>query len=560
MNYMLQSFFDHEEPGFSEVIYLTASKKTKEDENSDGLLMDRSVRQRVLMLNGGNAFEPVMLRALAVDQLGDQVVRDLLDNNVVDSALGRAIQRFLSDFDCHFPHDQFVTIPTRVIKRDLVMVTKYYPSRDDNRAYCRDSNLLRHVCGVMLHRLILPENMATRLNLSRNSVIPAKDKDILHIVLPKPRRQETAYLILGDISNFTGSLANAWIMLFCMVLELQRSGPWVKESNLYCMNGIFLGATWREILLLYLYLTVGYPAYVEELDLVECLPGGFLGVSANISTGLLFLAIVLQNLINLLQGTVRIIKAQAGGDDFAFGMVVSDDHGAEAIEIIREHFVKFVGPLKKFRIITLEPALEGVIPDAEFCKKEIQFQVEAVCLVVEGIENIPIHTALLPAGYLKRPTDALDAWFSYDRSLQIYERNNGMQTETDTLRELFVRIYPSVQPLRRRRVSLYCPHELEVTRAGKYLITNKALERVMRIPDVFLGSRSYITELTDKIRYALKTEQVTLRVIAVGRELTTDLILLRNEVRLLVRDETIVSVGTSFSAQHLSVLLDIINT
>jgi hypothetical protein len=535
MNYVLQSFFDHEEPEFgSRTIFLKASTKTIVNTPRDGgQVMDKAIHDMVLSLTNGNRFKPLALSAFAASLIGDSLVEDLLSNNLLDSHLGLHIQSFLRKHNLTFPHYEFLNMPMRKTTDDLVMVSKYYKNRDDNRAYCRDTNALRHFCGLCLHRLSLPESMIARQNLDRDKVIPAKDKDILNITLPIPRRNEVALLILGDVSNFTGSLANAWLMLFCMALELGQGGTWSKLPNLFSVRGTFISATWYEIIVLYLYLNVGYPAYIEELGVFDSLPGGFLGVAANITVGLVFLAVVLQNLINILSNVCRVIKAQAGGDDFAFGIIVDTRDREVIIETIREHITKYVGPLKEFQIIDLRTEPEGVLHDVTFCKKQVVLTKLANKLMVVGQDNIPISRALLPGGQV-RLSEVEETWRSYDNVLRLWESKYGCEEQADALRTVFGYIYPSALPLTRTTTSLSFLDELEVRQVGFRWITTKAYELAEAVPDIPLGELIYLSEIVDKISYLLKNDKLTFRKVhRQGSEL--NLVLLKREVKKLTK-------------------------
>jgi hypothetical protein len=555
MNYIFQSLFDQEEPEFGgNVLYVSASRKTMDMQLQEGLVMDSAIRLKVLSLNGGSDQSPLPLATLASSLLGDNVVADLLESPLHINSLGRSINDFLHFHECKFPHDQFVTIPSRTVRRDLVMTTKYYPSRDDYRAYCRDTNLLRHLCGICLHRLLTPENMSTRQALERECVIPAKGKDILKMVLPIPRKHEVALLILGDVSNFTGSLGNSWLMLYCMALELARGGAWEKLPNLYSVKGALVSGTWYQIIVIYLYLNVGYPAYIEELGEDHCLPGGFLGVAANITVGLLFLAVVLQNLINLLKATCRVVKAQAGGDDFAFGLIVSSDDKGFAVSLIREHISKYVGNLKEFHVIDLGQQQEGKLGDHTFCKKWIKLRKHESCFILTGQDNIPVTEALLPNGTLKASA-VEERWLSYDMSLQLWEKTYGHHEQVDALRALFLYTYPTLAPLSRRQVTTRAPDSWQLQRVGRKLITENALRFCGRYPDVILGDVTYIGELADKIHHCLKCDTVTCRKIQwMGKEELV--VCCKREVRELEKDESSVLVGLKFDQ---ALLVDLLN-
>jgi hypothetical protein len=507
MNYLMQSFFDCEEPAWGgNVIYLTASSKTQDPSFEFDESMGESLRRQIHDLSVGND-EPVSFARLTSHYLGSVVASDLLANDFEQTPVYRGISSFLYTHKA-FPDCYSVQMPNRTLAHDMSMVTKYYAARDDYRAYVRDTNALRHLAGLCLHFLVLPENMRRRSELDRNKVIPAKDKDILNIRIPRPGKEQVALLILGDVSNFTGSLANAWLMLFSIAAQLAKWSQDSKKPNLYAVRDAVFSATWYEVIMVYLYLTVGYPAYVEELNLEAYLPGGFLGVSANITVGLLYLAFVLQNLIGILSRTCSCVQAQAGGDDFAFGIVVHNNDKEPVVALIREHFFKYVGHLKEFRVIDLAHISEGVVGDYEFCKKRIVLSTSYSHIYLKGQDNIPVVECLLPAGRVS-DLKAKQIWSSYTTSLSIWERANGCPQQVDTLRQLFLLTYPSLVPAcQYDRRTVYCSHQ-DLVKIGFMYLTKLAYELMLRVKSYQLGDVVYLSESEDKVHYCLKSNKLS---------------------------------------------------
>jgi hypothetical protein len=556
MNYIFQSLFDQEEPEWNNILYVNASKKTKEVNISEGLIMDDAIKQKVLSMVGGDLYKPVLFRHFAASLLGSDVVENLLHNPLADTLIGQHIERFLQDNNCKFPAGKFVTIPHRKVSADLVMTTKYYPGRDDFRAYCRDTNMLRHLCGICLHILFMPTSIGMRKNLEREQVIPALDKDLLSISLPYPYRHEVALLILGDVSNFTGSLGNSWLMLFCMALELCRGGTWEKQPNLYSVKGALISATWYELIVMYLYLNVGYPAFVEDLNEYHYLPGGFLGIAANITIGLVFLSVVLQNSLQLLRVTCRVAYAQAGGDDFAFGIVVADEDKEHAVSLIKEHIENYVGHLKEYHVIDLGNVSDGKLGNYTFCKKWINVRRMQNKISLQGQDNVPILNELLPNNRF-REREVLERWSSYDRTLTLWEKQYGCPNQIDSMRVLFARTYPSILPLARRRLITSLPLELETIKEGNKYYTKKALTIVHKVPDVNICLNTYLGELSDKTHHCLKCNLLTLRKVEwLGFNVT--LVLHKNEVQLLERKISLESVGLDDDKFLTDALLDLI--
>jgi hypothetical protein len=333
MNDLFSSFYLQEVREDEEVyvIYPKISNKTKfEDpgEEVNPIMRDSVIQWIQDHSNDGVA----SLWSLASSQLGNSVTDDLLVD-FRNSSLSQSIMTFLVSNQNRFPASEHVSCRNRVTRQDLIMDIKYYPARDDNRAYCRDTNRLRQVVGACLNRLILPKSKALRKRTRVASVFNDDEKDILKLSIPISTKEDyVTKLVLLDISNFTGSFANTWIMIFIMALDSQTCLR--NKYNFYGFGPNVLVGGWHEILVLYLYLTVGYPCYVESLDEYHTLPGGFLGVNANITTSLLCLAVILKYVRSRGRQLGLDVHCQAGGDDSAFVV-----HGPETTV---NHFISSI--------------------------------------------------------------------------------------------------------------------------------------------------------------------------------------------------------------------------
>lgn len=317
MNYLFQSFYLQEPGPTAEVIYPKISRKTSVLYTlSTGDSMFGEVKNWLRENQHEDPQNVVSMRELAERELGSTVVSDLLDNPL-RSSLSQGIRSFLLANHFTFPSHEFVHVTGRCLRKDLIMKMKYYPARDDLRAYCSDHNRLRSTVACCLNRMILPKSMTTRRALHSASILRPDKKDVLDLHLSKAFAENSnTYLILADVSNFTGSFANAWLMLYVMSLDL-ACGNLEDRYQLFSIGGTFLEASWGELLTLYLYLTVGVPCWIESQSRFGYLSGGFLGVGGNITIGLLCLSVVLQEALRHIQPKVFDQRAQAGGDDIA---------------------------------------------------------------------------------------------------------------------------------------------------------------------------------------------------------------------------------------------------
>jgi hypothetical protein len=326
-----------------------------------------------------------------------------------------------------------------------------------------------------------------------------------------------------------------------MALQLDQKGKWDKRPNLYSLGGSLFTATWYQLIIIYLYLNVGYPAYIEEYNEYHCLPGGFLGVAANITIGLLYLSVTLENLKKLLLRWCRVAKAQAGGDDFAFAIIVGKDDVSEVTELIRDHISKYVGSLKEFKIIDIKNAQPGKLGDHTFCKKWIELTFGDKTIQLKGHDNPPIVKSLLPGAELNSD-EALEQWYSYDHNLRKWESIYGHPKQCDSMRRLYSLIYPSVTPLRRRLVKLVLPDGYGVVKDGNRYVTKKAYDMACTVEDVTIDDLVYLGCLSEKVNHLLKSDRLTLR--RVSRfGVPVLLVLCEREVRHLQRHEQYSIIG-----------------
>lgn len=506
MNYLLQSFFDQEVPEFTDIIYLRCSKKTSRVTGARRISMESYIWKR-LRDHYSEYGRPISLVELARTEFGGDITSDLFGQDYKDSTLAKAIHSFMVLNDYHFPVDKFLHVPGRkevVPVTDLEMDTRYYPARMDNRAFCKDRNLMRHLSGCCLHRLILPQDVNLRRHLHRNNIIPSDEKDMLDVTL-RVSPGTTSVLILGDVSNFTGSAANAWVLLHVIALQLSERGLWDKSPNLFSVKGTFLTATWRDIIITYLYTTVGMPCYIPGNADQFYLPGGYLGVAANITVGLLYLAMVLNNLRILLSAELRDILTQAGGDDFCFAINGDEVSCEKATDVIRQHIINYVGKLKEFRVIRLDEVCDGPLERARFCRKQVCVKRLDGCTRIYTERTVPIPESMLRNGYVKDHKLKVSAWHNLHYALAEYEKYHPENSlVSGTLRKFFFCIYPELWPPRIRRVTKSLSITADMVTTGEWCLTRKALDRVATYDTICIDETYYLDEVRTRINHGLR--------------------------------------------------------
>jgi hypothetical protein len=509
MNFLLQSFYEQEIDSGEEghVIYPRISHRTMVRDIFEETSMSDHVQLWVMGLSHDGW---VSLRALADADLGTTITDGLL-NDFMNSSFSQQVMTMFMSNQWSFPAHTSLVIKGRAVTDDLCMKTKYYPARDDNRAYCSDSNRLRQLVGACLNRMIVPKSMIIRKRLHSSRIVRAESKDLLDLIVPMATRDcDISVLVLGDISNFTGSLGNSWVMLYCMALDTQHALR--NKYNLFGLSDTIMIASWHELLVLYLYLTVHYPCYVEELDEYFTLPGGFLGVNANITTGLLCLSLIMTHMCFTQQQYGVEIRAQAGGDDFAFVIHGHKCKVEKAIEFIKRTMTNYVGLLKEFHVVILGSTGEGVVPDSVFCRKRIIHEMNSGRHYLRGEDSCPIHHSILPGSDLLLFDLQLKAWTELDLSLQRYEdQHPDMFRVAGSLRRVFLEKYPGIKPFRvnAERICI----DKKVQRVQGRLISKAALESILNIGSREWASYICLQTFESKLRHALSVGLIIQRVV-----------------------------------------------
>lgn len=554
MNYLLSSFYLQESKEENEefVIYPKISNKTSMKDEDEHI----SVSDYAIQLLQDLSYEgTVSLRSVANSVLGIPVSDNLL-MDYQDSVLSQAIYGFLHQNSWTFPASRSLVVPGRVIRQDLVMKVKYYPARDDNRAYCQDQHVLRQIVGACLNRLVVPRSKQLRNQVASSEMYNRDDKDILDLYLPvSTRANESSFLVLLDISNFTGSLGNSWLMLHCMALDTQHNLR--NKYNFYGFGDTLLVAGWHEILVLYLYLTVGYPCYVDDLDETHTLPGGFLGVNANITTGLLCLALFLKDLRSIGRAMGLTVHCQIGGDDSAVAIQGNRKKAEVFIRMVYESMNNYVGLTKEFHVINLDECQTGLMGDYTFCRKRIIHVRAGNKHILRGEVSCPIHYSILPGSELYSITDQVKAWYELDLALLNYEKvNPDAYRKIDCLRAAFALKYPRVNLTRSKGTSVYLEGEF-IMHEGK-LLTKSALSAVGTIERRQVGTLFAFQGFGSKLSHALHIGLVIVRKVLIRGEVTSAY-LHESEEAKVQRSITVETVSLQPDEAFLSRILKLVN-
>lgn len=507
MSTMLQSMYDYDEPEFGRAIEVKVSATTF----VDGLSVRELVKDELNALCARLGKIPT-LSDLATSILGWSVVFDLF-KDVKASHLFQGINDLFKGTNFSFPATSRVKIDGRRIKPDLIMCVKYYPNRDDNRAYCKDLNLLRSLAGAALQRLILPKSMRQRRNLDWvQRVCPARNKDKLNIRV-SASSEKVHLAVIIDISNFTGSAANAWLMLSCMALELAHGKIRGKPANLYCCDGVHFTATLVEVLVLYLYTTVGYPCQVEATSEYRTLPGGFLGVNANISVALLFYSILLLWLSRNRPNYIHYMKSQAGGDDVFILLKISRKNAELARMWLHKNLTNYVGYVKELNTFIVEDSTQTKVVDGiKFCRKRVGVTKQDTYYNIKSEPAVPLNEVITSETIPSKPQAQQKLWETARHELSNFARENvGYEWMTDSLLSIVASRLPRANIT--RTISAYAETDLELQLVEARYCSVNSINLATSVPPIFHLSNIYYGSVEQSIQFLLARGQLVMQLV-----------------------------------------------
>lgn len=535
-NFTYQPLFDVDEPGYGQIIRLSCSNKTKSAERfGDNVMEDEVVKALRSISSSGEAAD---FRDVCSLHLPQAELDDLFQDDFASSTLASSILGFLEDNDYTFPATASLKVPGRDIPRELEMDSKFYVSRNDDRAFCKDRNLLRHLSGCCIHRVFLPKNMSARENLQRNVYLPAHDKDLLHLTAPMKTGIATR-LIIVDISNFTGSAANSWAMLFALALQLSDTGIWDKLDNVYRVRDQIFHASFKDVLKIYLYHVVGIGCTIPGDSELHYLPGGFLGVAANITIGLVWLTVVLKNLHYISNLNFVSFSAQAGGDDTGILLQGKLDDVETMTVIIRTHLEDYVGCCKEFEVLDLDQRPDGLLRGIRFCKKRVFLRRQEGVVFVFGEKSIPVPECLSTSFKTPNQRDLKRLWVTTDHALLQYEKEHPLYgRHCQLIRSLFLDKFPHLYPLQRRVAQAALSPLVRLHKIDGWILTDAASRKASSVQPLQFGGNSYLMELEDKVTFLLSLGKLQLRHVLIQEGLHATVVVTKYEVsRIIEVDE-----------------------
>jgi len=289
---------------------------------------------------------------------------------------------------------------------DLVMKIRLYVNRADYRAYYVDKNTVRHLVGSILQGVLGGPTARIRKTFAIEALYPAVGKNILQYEVTLPHSDRCLLAINGDISSFTNSCVNSWVVALVLLIQLltHESVKHLNQPMVIEIRGHLVEATLSDVLWVYLVLTVGTLAQLAS-GATYIAPGGYLGVSFNNLSTMIAFCLLLEELtvkVPSLFPDCRIAFSQVGGDDFHLLVDAPSKQVAyDCWAYLTVQIETYVGHLKDpvTNVVDLRDHDAHVL-SGEFCKKKLEVKVTpgvgtSVTVSVNSRMKFPLLSALL---------------------------------------------------------------------------------------------------------------------------------------------------------------------
>jgi len=278
------------------------------------------------------------------------------------------------------------------------LLERTYIRRGEIRAYVTCNDPCLSLVGSALHSILYLRNSEFRSMPPFCDTSP-HNKHLLFLEFSHPATCELT-LLFGDISSFTASLKNAWIVLIATIEVLEEEnneGYFVAD-----VGGSLLQCELIELLRNFLFLASAVEVRHELETFVSV--GGMLGVSGIDDLFKVTYSLFLRCICRRLKSCVSCIP-RCGGDDFLIRLLTRLDsplsRGA-AITYLYTEIGKYMGQIKNFPSLTIAHDSDTVT-DLTFCQKQIRIisrsDQEQVHVKMQSQWPIPLMRGLLSLDY-----------------------------------------------------------------------------------------------------------------------------------------------------------------
>jgi hypothetical protein len=377
------------------------------------------------------------------------------------------------------------------LKVTAKLSVRFYINRLERRAFCSDHDELRALVGSALHSL-LKHHHRNDTHRPYATTMPCRNKNILSEDFKMDVDQEFT-LLLGDISSFTASFANTWLLLIEVTSMLETEGR-SDEILILDVRGELIETSIVEILRLVIYMCSAVEVEHEGERFFSL--GAMLGIAGIDTLAKVLFGLILEELCDSLPRGVEAIP-KAGGDDFVIKLRTKvSDHQTRKISItfLEREISKYVGKLKTFDEIRIASPPCDFLTTATYCKKILHVRSELlgneVRVQIQSQYKIPLFRGLIQ-GFDEDDDSAvfLSFWTAIRRTMPWVEEREEL---CDMIFALVTNHHFTLPSSKYEKYSIFGV-------IGSGLVTDKVKEMLAGVP-VLYDSRGTAFRSTDEQR------------------------------------------------------------
>lgn len=244
------------------------------------------------------------------------------------------------------------------------------PNVGEPRAFAVDKSATRSLVGSILHSLLHQKRTEPHLLPPYSTNSPPVGKHLITATYDIKAENELT-LAFVDISSFTASFKNIWVVLINTIHVLEQSGN--DEPLVVDVNGSLLETRKIEVLRLFLRLASGVKVEYDGTWSISL--GGMLGISGIDTLAKVVYALIIDQLTEFYRRGLQGLYSRVGGDDiilFTISKKTKPHAARETILAVTSEIREVVGAIKDQDCMFRIPYnFDGYAP-YPFCKKELR--------------------------------------------------------------------------------------------------------------------------------------------------------------------------------------------
>jgi hypothetical protein len=245
------------------------------------------------------------------------------------------------------------------------------------------------------------------------------------------------------------------------------------------------------------------------------LPGGFLGVNANISVALLFYAILLSWLSRNRPDCIKYMKKQAGGDDV---FILTKTRRSDMLKVrlwIDENLRNYVGYVKELNSFIVEDSCDSpVVNGIKFCRKRIQVRSDNNYYYIKSEPAVPLNEVFTAVDIPNNPRAQQKIFNTVRSELDNFSRENqDYAWISGTLLAMASSKLPKAQMT--KTLSIKYDSELSYSLVDNRLCSESSIQLSRSVSMISHLTNIYYGTIPDSINYLLARGKLVLQLVTI---------------------------------------------